>query len=310
MKRHSLIALLLLGTGYSKSTQLAKRDEDEGPNAAAKKHGRWFGSAFDKDDLEDSQIMKFYNDPNFIGQITPANLMKPQFIDVGGGSLSFDGGDLMVAQAKKLNAVLRCHYLTGPNQNGASVDSLQDRDAALAYLDKYIGAVIKHFGSDCHSWDVVNEALTADGKVRTDDVWATKIGPDFVEEIFKIATKYAPKDVKLCYNDYNLEMSPDKLQGAIQLASKVKEAGARMDCIGFQSHVKTDYHPTLESYTSALEKAAAAVSEVPITELDVAVAAGASASTQGEIYAIAMKACFAVAACPGITVWGLKDKVS
>lgn len=310
-----LVALFTYVHGYAlPSSSPAPQSElvrrANGPNAAAKAAGlKWFGSCYDGKVAGDAALMKYYNDPNFIGQLTPENSMKPSSIDQGGGKYNFGAGDAVVAQAKKTGATVRCHFLAGPDQNGASLWSLNGRAATLAYVDKYISAVMQHFGSACYSWDVVNEALTEQGGIRTNVPWTGKIGQDFVEQIFAIATKHAPAGVKLCYNDYNLESSPAKLQGALGLVSKIKAAGGRIDCIGFESHISTSYHPTLQSYVGSLSKVCSAGIEAPVTELDVANAGGGGEEAQAEAYSIAVKACVQAKCCPGVTVWGLSDKV-
>lgn len=286
------------------------RQSDEGPNAAAKRLGKiWFGSCYDSNYERDQSMMKYFNDPKFIGQLTPENSMKPASIQRTKSQYDFKGGDAVVAQAKKLGAKIRCHFLMGPDQNAPFIQqgSGINRQATLEYLDGYMKTVMTHFGTNCYSWDVVNEALTESGQVRTDVPWYRLIGHDFVEQAFAIASKHRPSGVKLCYNDFRLEASAAKLQGALDMANRIKSVGGEIDCISFESHISASNHPTVDSFTASLNRVAEAGMEVPISELDVVREGGATEAQQAAAYALAVKACLRVEKCPGVTVWGLSD---
>ena len=71
-------------------------------------------------------------------------------------------------------------------------------------MTNHITNLVSHFSSNCYAWDVLNEALNDDGTYRS-DLWLDTIGPAYISIAFDAAAKAAPPDVKLYYNDYNIE---------------------------------------------------------------------------------------------------------
>jgi endo-1,4-beta-xylanase len=92
----------------------------------------------------------------------------------------------------------------------------------------------------------------------------------------------------------------------------LKAAGVPIDGVGFQAHLD-GASGVPGDFAANLQRFADLGVEVEVTELDVRVALPATAdllARQAESYARVVKACTAVAACIGVTVWGFTDKYS
>ena len=127
------------------------------------------------------------------------------------------------------------------------------------------------------TWDVVNEAAS-DGAtdtawLRTDSNWYKVYNSDkFIVNAFRFANKYAPKDVKLAYNDYG-EYSPQKVKAICKIIDAIQAApDARIDILGMQAHVQIKYPPVYGegSFEQAIQTYAAKGLNIQVTELDVA----------------------------------------
>ena len=160
---------------------------------------------------------------------------------------------------------------------------LLSKDAMLIRMDRYIKAIMEHYGANSKykdlifAWDVVNEAVSdATNTVRTqgdaagvETSWYSIFSGDdtFIREAFKSANKYAPANVKLFYNDYN-DTTPAKVKGICSLLKAIKSTkGARIDGMGMQGHYAID-SPSIDELENAIRAYSAVVGEVQITELD------------------------------------------
>lgn len=129
------------------------------------------------------------------------------------------------------------------------------------------------------TWDVVNEAISDNAtdsswvRPANSSKWTTVYGDEtYIINAFRYANKYAPKDVKLVYNDYGC-YSPQKRKSICKLIDEIKATpDARIDAVGMQSHVKVDY-PAIAG-TNSFEEAVQMFTEkgvnVQVTELDIA----------------------------------------
>jgi endo-1,4-beta-xylanase len=109
--------------------------------------------------------------------------------------------------------------------------------------------------------------------MRNDSLWFQIIGQgdpskkyDHIENAFRWAHEADP-DAELYYNDYNLEVSKAKCDGAVAIVKYLKSKGLRIDGVGIQLHGGLTY-PSAAGLEYALTSLAAAGVKVMITELD------------------------------------------
>lgn len=164
-------------------------------------------------------------------------------------------------------------------------------------MESYIRQVITHcqdyFPGVVYCWDVVNECVCTDKdsyivtsggwKLRAStkedndfthedyvkNYWYATMGETYVEKAFTYARKYADKDVKLFYNDYNVFMT-EKMDNIYKMVEELKGKGL-IDGIGLQPTVLLNW-PELNSRNSGsfkvcLEKYAKLGLELQVTEL-------------------------------------------
>lgn len=164
-------------------------------------------------------------------------------------------------------------------------------------MDSYFRQVITHcqekYPGVIYCWDVVNECVSTDSnsyivteggwKLRASTLkdndftheeakknfWYATMGETYVEKAFTYARKYADKDVKLFYNDYNVFVT-EKMENIYKMCNELKEKGL-IDGIGLQPTVLLNW-PALNadysgSFKTCLKKYAELGLELQITEL-------------------------------------------
>ena len=169
-------------------------------------------------------------------------------------------------------------------------DGKPDRDVAIKFLKESITTVMRHcegdgpadeygYGMDysnwhIDAWDTSNEAVAEGTPVNEDGTLNYKktgalysaLGEEYVDYAFKFADETGYDDVKMRYNDYNLQ-NPAKAQGVYLMVKGLKDRGHRVDVIGLQSHFDADFVDIVR-YRDALDKFLTVVDEIDITEFD------------------------------------------
>lgn len=206
--------------------------------------------------------------------MTAENVMKPVAIYGDGTGYRWEQADQIVAFARKNGMQMRGHTLVwhgstprGYTQHADGTDLTPEE--LYAKHEKYIKDVLEHFPGDVvFCWDVVNEALAdteGDTIYRTRSPWYKVCGPDYIAWAFRTARKYAPANVKLYYNDYNL-VDPAKRERAYTLLKGLIDAGVPIDGVGMQAH--WDNTVSEEQIQACIDRFSSLGLDIQFTELD------------------------------------------
>ncbi|QAY65910.1 endo-1,4-beta-xylanase [Paenibacillus protaetiae] len=218
---------------------------------------------------------------------TPENEMKPQSVQNVKGQFTFDNLDNLFSNVTSLSSDIHLigHTLAWHSQTpGWMWDAPAfDRDTALDNLKTHIDTVLRKYGGELYSIDVVNEAV---GRANPNDWqasldkgegWALALGPDWVELAFQEAAKIIDEngwDCKLYYNDFGLD-DPAKAQTVYAMVKDINErnAGLRpngkplIEGIGMQEHYNSNTKPENVEASIQLFSTLPDVN-ISITELD------------------------------------------
>ncbi len=253
---------------------------------------------------------------------------------------NFKQMDNILSDMKKLGLKLRGHTLVWHSQTPAwffmknfsrnNETQLVSPAEMSARQEWYIKSVLEHVAewekknyNGEHiiiAWDVVNEAASDNATnanflrdAGSSKWFAIYQNADFIVNAFRYANKYAPKDVKLVYNDYGCS-SINKNKAICKIIDAIQAApDARIDAAGMQTHIGINDSPA--DFERAVKNFLAKGINVQITEMDVA--NGAS-----NYNAMKLKDCYfnymtmfinnrkqpGKNGIEGVTLWGVRDE--
>ncbi|TDB94272.1 endo-1,4-beta-xylanase [Actinomadura sp. 7K534] len=274
--------------------------------AAAK--GIVFGTAAAQSHMGESAYVNTLN--REFNQLTPENEMKWETTEPSRNSFNYGAADQLVSHAQSQGMAVRGHTLVWHSQLPDWVESISSRTELLDVMRNHISNVAGHFRGDIDYWDVVNEAFEDGTGARRDTVFQRVIGDGYIEEAFR-AARAADPGAELCYNDYNIDGRNAKSDAVYAMVQDFKSRGVPIDCVGLQAHLIVGSLPG--DIQANIQRFADLGVNVYITELDIRMQTPPDSqklAQQASDYRAVTSACVAVAACKGITVWGVTDKYS
>jgi endo-1,4-beta-xylanase len=241
--------------------------------------------------------------------LTPENAMKWEAIHPAPDHYRFGPADAIVAFAESSGMVVRGHTLVWYRQVPDWVTGREwARPALERVLRDHIHRVVGHYRGRVVQWDVVNEAIDGEGRLR-DNIWLRVIGPDYIRLAFRWAHEADP-DALLFYNDFDLEFPGPKATAVEALVRDLVRDGVPIDGVGLQAHELSARPPTRENVEVALRTYARIGLAVGITELDVGIALPgdtAKYEAQARVYDDVLTGCLAVTRCLTFVTWGFTD---
>lgn len=242
--------------------------------------------------------------------LTAENEMKWGATEPQPASFSFAAGDELVAFAAQNGMRMRGHTLVWHQQLADWAKDLP-ADELRPAMRRHIEALVGRWRGRIAQWDVVNEAITEDGKLR--DSPFLRLGETYLDEAFRLAHAADP-EARLFYNDCGIEAGEGntKSDAVYRLCARMRQAGVPIHGIGMQMHVDPRHWPTAEQIRKNVERFAALGLLVEFTEMDIAVGEmpGSLPEKLQRQRAIAhdiVAACLHVDKCTGITLWGASD---
>ena len=218
--------------------------------------------------------------------ITPENILKWQHVHPQPGEYVFEAPDRYVHFGESNGMFIVGHTLVWHSQTPEWV--FQDvrgrplkRDALLARMREHIFTVMGRYKGRIKGWDVVNEAVAENGRLRQTP-WLKIIGEDYLVKAYQFAHEADPQ-AELYYNDYGLE-NPAKRAGAVALVKKLQAAGVKISAVGIQGHYQLDStSPTVQEVDDTITAFARLGVKANITELDVDVLPSAWAALSADV---------------------------
>ena len=220
--------------------------------------------------LEENQDPSLKVVKQHFAAITTDNALKWEVMNPTPDEFKLDIVDRFVEFGKKNNIQLVGHVLYWHSQTPDWVfeddnGNLLTREALLKRMRERAKLLAARYGDSIKIWDVVNEAVNDDGTLR-ESKYHKIIGPDFIEQAFRIAAEEFPADCKLLYNDYGMDRL-GRQKTVVSILNDFKSRGIKIDGVGLQGHWSMD-QPSLQAIDDALTAYAATGVPMHITELD------------------------------------------
>jgi endo-1,4-beta-xylanase len=258
--------------------------------------------------------------------VEPEDALKWWVLRPDRRTYDFRAGDEIVrfAQSHQMQVRGHCVVWGRDNPNWLTKGHFTSRELSHLLHD-HISRVMKHYGNQVFAWDVVNEALDENGKLR-DSIWYNRPGIGFaangtayIEQVFRWARKADPHAL-LFYNEAEGETVNRKSDAIYGMVKDFRRRGVPIDGVGLQMHI-SDNDIEIESMTAAISaniaRLAALGVQVHITELDVSVpvdpngtASAGDLKRQADIYRGVVRACLENPGCTAIQTWGFTDRYS
>ncbi|MDO8342203.1 MAG: endo-1,4-beta-xylanase [Cellvibrio sp.] len=201
--------------------------------------------------------------------VTPENCQKWGEIRNEDGSWKWQDSDAIVDFAGKHKLHMVGHTLGWHSQIPESVFKNKDgsyisKDALVKKQQEHITTLVDRYKGKIHAWDVVNEAVGDDNKMR-DSHWYKIMGDDFLVNAFNLAHETDP-NAHLMYNDYNNERK-DKRQATVDMIKRLQKRSVPIHGLGMQAHIGLGTN--MQDFEDSILAYSALGLKVHLTELDI-----------------------------------------
>lgn len=201
--------------------------------------------------------------------ITPENCQKWEEIRNEDGTWNWEDSDALVNFGSKHNLYTVGHTLAWHSQIPDSVFKDKNgnyitKEALAKKQREHITTLVDRYKGKIAAWDVVNEAVGDDNKMR-ESHWYKILGDDFMVNAFNLAHETDPK-AHLLYNDYNNEQKA-KRAATIEMLKRLQARGAPIHGVGMQAHI--GLASTIKDFEDSILAYSKLGLRISLTELDI-----------------------------------------
>jgi endo-1,4-beta-xylanase len=254
--------------------------------------------------------------------VEPEDAMKWWTVRQNPGTFDFREGDEVVSFALAHRMKVRGHCLVWDHNNPDWLMQSHFTPAEMSHLlQEHITTVMKHYAGQVFAWDVVNEALDENGRVK-DSPWFNQPGiglsdkgTAYVEQAFRWSREADPRAL-LFYNDNGGEGLGKKSDAIYAMVKDFKRRRVPIDGVGLQMHI-SELNLDTAAIATNIARLTALGLQVHITELDVSLPLDSNGQArrddllrQAEAYRGVVHACLQNPGCTAIQTWGFTDKYS
>jgi len=208
----------------------------------ARSRGVTFGTAIGSGALDDVEYLKIIEAECDV--LVAENEHKLYSLLGRPGPYQFGRGDALVNWGKSKDLDFRGHVLLW-NRMEFTPDWVAEKDfggrqGTEEFVADYVKTLTEHYGTNIHSWDVVNETINPETGTMRDTVFVKNAGEQIVDFAFYKAKEYAPH-AELVYNDYMIweEGNEKHRHGVLKLLEGFRKRGTPIDTFGVQGHLGT-----------------------------------------------------------------------
>jgi len=238
--------------------------------------------------------------------VTPENSMKMDQVNPLPGRYQFADIDNLLNFAQLNSMKVHGHPVLWHRQLPKWI-----QDAPLTSIEghmrEYIDRLMGRYKNDIKLWDVVNEAIGDNGGFR-DSIWYNAIGESYLDTAYRQARQTVP-DATLLLNDFDIAFNGPKADTLFIMLDGLISRNVPIDGVGFQMHVFSNFDQ-YDEVRENFQKVADRDLDIYITELDVALSAGASLQNQADVYKSIVEICLEQLRCKAIQTWGFTDQYS
>jgi endo-1,4-beta-xylanase len=230
-----------------------------------------FGCAAKEDLIAKDAVYKAFL-PKQFRSVTPENAAKWRHIHPQANKWRTTDLDRLISYANAND--LRVHgncFFWGKGVPDY-IKKLTDSKQVAQLMKDHISGMVDRFGKDIRTWDVINEPLGDNGKLKS-TFFYDMFGDDLIPMVFDYA-RHSDPTASLFLSEYGLETSSMRTPGLIKLLDEWRKEGVPIHGISSQMH--TVARLDLKTYNATLKKFAATGLKFHISELDIRVGHGQS----------------------------------